>query len=53
MSLFRKILNEFNKLKYNENSRFSEYEINKAVDQLCSLNANVGEFDRAVAEQLW
>ena len=32
MSLFAKILAEFGKLKLNEKSKFTEYEINRAMD---------------------
>ena len=46
MSLFGRILSEFNKIKYNEKSQFDEYEINHAMDQLSRLNAGYEQFDR-------
>ncbi len=32
MSLFGKILGEFSKIKLNEKSKFTEYEVNRAMD---------------------
>ena len=53
MSLFATVLAHFNKIKLNEKSKFTEYEINRAMDQLMQLNTSASEFDREVAEQLW
>lgn len=41
MSLFNKILTEFNKVGVNDKSKFSFDEINNAIDQLCRLNTDI------------
>jgi hypothetical protein len=41
MSNYDKILQQFTKLKYNENSRLSEGEIKKALDDICKKNASL------------
>lgn len=50
MSTYLKILNEFKRLGFNEESSLQEHEINRALDSIHSKNTGNSEFDRDVAE---
>lgn len=53
MSMFRNIMNQFEKVQLNEKSKLSRHEIQTAMDKLCSINSQTTTFDEEVAEQLW
>jgi hypothetical protein len=53
MSNYDKVLAEFHKLGYDENSYLQRNEIDRAMDAICSRNANFAEFDRSIGDEMW
>ena len=50
---YSRILLQFNKLNYNEDSRLRDHELKQALDTICQRNAGIHEFNSEVAEELW
>jgi hypothetical protein len=53
MSNYTRVLEEFRKLGYDENTFFQQNEINRVMDTISSRNTGSSEFDRSIAEELW
>ena len=53
MSAYQKILSEFRKLNFYEDSSLQEFDVNRAMDTICSKNTGFSQFDRDIAEELW
>lgn len=53
MNNLDRIINEFRKLGYNENSYLTQDEVNRALDAIANQNAGFTHFDRTIAEELW
>lgn len=49
MSNYDRILSEFRKLGYNENSYLGQNDITRALDAIASQNAGFPQFDRSIA----
>lgn len=50
---YSRILLQFTRLNYNEDSRLHEHELKQALDSICQKNAGITEFNPEVAEELW
>ena len=48
-----RILLQFTRLNYSEDSKLHERELKQALDSICSKNAGIPEFNPEVAEELW
>lgn len=53
MSNYERVLSEFRKLGYNQDSYVQESEVLRALDAVSSQNAGFANFDRGIAEELW
>lgn len=49
MSNYDRILSQFRKLGYNENSYLDQNEVTRALDAIASQNAGFSQFDRSIA----
>lgn len=50
---YSRILLQFNRINYNEDSQLRDYELKQALDSICQKNAGINEFNPEVAEELW
>ena len=53
MSDYNKILNQFSKLNYHDNTEMEKHEIERALNQITYSNTGISDFDGAVADELW
>lgn len=53
MSNYTKILSQFTRMGYTENTTLNEADLKRVLDDICYKNANIREFDPEVAEELW
>lgn len=42
---YSRILSQFTRLNYNEDSKLREHELKQALDSICQKNAGIGEFN--------
>ena len=53
MSDYNKIIAQFQKYNYSHESTLQKHEIDRVLNQITTSNTGQGEFDPAVADELW